>query len=76
VHVDLETLHRLAIDRREALARAIARRHGKESSRSSREELDRLLELIGLFRGVFVSTTLSDDASLAHQRLGLIARPD
>ena len=67
-HLDLEGLRALADGRRDELIRLINGRRGADAA----EDFDRLLDLLGLFRGAYATMSFDADASIARQRLGLI----
>jgi hypothetical protein len=71
-YLDLAALHRLATERREELAEYVASRRGADEGGTARADLDRLLDLLPLFRAAYATSGLSEDATIAHRRLGLI----
>ncbi|CAN5844718.1 hypothetical protein BH23PLA1_BH23PLA1_08860 [soil metagenome] len=72
--IDLKTVHQLASDHREALARTLADRRGEDDETSARVDLDRVLAFAGLFRAAFATSTIANDFTSAHRTLGLIVR--
>ncbi|WP_169974073.1 hypothetical protein [Tautonia rosea] len=72
-YLDVAALHRLAQDRRDDLKRfMMARPENDEDDAPTPEDVELLLELIPMFRGVYVTSSLSTDATIAHQQIGLI----
>ncbi|RUL86088.1 hypothetical protein [Tautonia sociabilis] len=64
-YLDLGAVVRIATERRAELGTLL-------DVPTEDEDLDRLLDLISLFRGAYVSSSLSEDGTLARQRLGLL----
>jgi hypothetical protein len=69
--IDLELLVQQARIHREVLVRRLATTGG-----GTPEDLDRALQLIGLFRLGFVVHAIAEDRSSAHQQFGLIGRAE
>jgi hypothetical protein len=64
-YLDLIALRRLADSRLEELAKLI-------EDGSGGDDLSRLLDLLGLFRGAYATSSMAEDGSVAHRRIGLI----
>lgn len=76
-YLDLAALHRLALDRRDDLERFMMARSGEDNGDApTREDLELLFELLPLFRAVYATSSISTDATIAHQRVGLIVAED
>jgi len=73
-YVNLDALTAFLEGRRSEFVRLLdARRDGgTDETHPSLEDLDRLLEVAGLFRGLYLSSRIEPDASMATRRLGLI----
>ena len=72
-HLDLDALRRLLSSRPGALS-ALARPDATDAP--SAEETAVLLDLSAPFRGLYLTSSLAPDGTLAHQRLGLIVADD
>lgn len=70
---DLEALASEGRKRREAWARRLAEGRGADAAEVALD-LDRALDLLGLFRAGFWAHSLAVDFSSAHQTFGLLAR--
>ncbi|QDV38037.1 hypothetical protein [Tautonia plasticadhaerens] len=64
-YLDLDAVRLLADSRRAELVELL-------EDESDGEDLSRVLDLLGLFRGVYATSSLAEDGSMAHRRLGLI----
>ncbi|MEW4566392.1 hypothetical protein AB1L88_00860 [Tautonia sp. JC769] len=72
-YLDLAALHRIALERRDDLEAFMMARAGQDQEDApTREDLELLFELLPLFRGVYATSSISTDATIAHQRIGLI----
>jgi hypothetical protein len=72
-YLDLAALHRIALERRADLENFVMARSGQDRGDApTREDLELLFELLPLFRAVYVTSSISTDATMAHQRIGLI----
>ena len=72
VFLDLDSLHQLLSHRREDVERLFESQGSEPKERSTREDLSLLLELMPLFRALYMTSNLSTDATIAHRRIGLI----
>lgn len=64
-YLDLDAVRRLADARLGELVEVL-------DDESDGEDLSRLLDLLSLFRGVYATSSLAEDGTMAHRRLGLI----
>jgi hypothetical protein len=70
---DLPRLHEAADSHRDGLARRVAAKHNRPEI-EARHDLDQVLDLIHLFKGAFVTSSIDASFTSVHRAIGLLAR--